>query len=233
VDLQPSRRLGAAAAAIVLLAGSCDAPRDPEGTLDRVTNGTIRVGVSADEPWVVLGNGDPAGIEVELVELFARDLGAEIEWVEGNVEDLAAAVHVRELDLLVGGLTSSSGISSEAALSHPYVTTQVVVATPADRTLEDIAGVEVAVERGTEAAGVLERTDAVTVPVDDVTAVDGPVAVDDFLLDDLGLDDTGTTLVESDHVMAVPHGENAWLVRLERFLLDHAATVDRLLEEVR
>ncbi len=232
MDLRSSRRLGAIAAALLLVAASCDAPRDPEGTLERVTGGTLRVGVAAAEPWVVLG-GEPAGIEVELVELFAREIGAEIEWVEGTVEELAAAVHVRELDLLVAGLTSSSGVSSEAALTHPYVTTQVVVATPAGETLRDIVGVEIAVERGTEAAGVLEKTDAVPVPVDDVTLADGPVVVDDFLLDDLGLEDTGTTLLESDHVMAVPHGENGWLVRLERFLLDHAATVERLLEETR
>jgi polar amino acid transport system substrate-binding protein len=219
-------------AAGALASPACDAPRDPEGTLERATGGTIRVGVSANEPWVVLGSREPSGVEAELVRLFAEDLGAEIEWVDGTVDDLAAALHVREIDLLVAGLASTSGISSEAALTHPYVTTQVVVGVGAGESLDDVAGVEVAVERGTEAAGVLEKTDAAPLEVDDVAGADPPVAVDDYLLDDLGLYDSGLTLIETDHVMAVPHGENAWLVRLERFLLDHASTVERLLEEV-
>jgi polar amino acid transport system substrate-binding protein len=219
-------------AAGALAAPACDAPRDPEGTLERATGGTIRVGVSANEPWVVLGSREPSGVEAELVRLFAEDLGAEIEWVDGTVDDLAAALHVREIDLLVAGLASTSGISSEAALTHPYVTTQVVVGVGAGESLDDVAGVDVAVERGTEAAGVLEKTDAAPLEVDDVAGADPPVAVDDYLLDDLGLYDSGLTLIETDHVMAVPHGENAWLVRLERFLLDHASTVERLLEEV-
>jgi hypothetical protein len=90
---------------------------------------------------------------------------------------------------------------------------------------------EVAVEASTEAAGVLEKTDAIPVRVDDVTRVSGAVAVDNYLVDDLDLQDTGVRLIESDHVMAVPHGENAWLVRLERFLLDDPTEILQILEE--
>lgn len=219
--------------AAALTATACGAPRDPEGTLERATGGTIRVGVSANEPWVVVGPGEPSGVEAELVRLFAEDLGAEVEWVEGTVDDLAAALHVREIDLLIAGLASTSGVASEGALTHPYVTTQVVVGVGPDDQLDDVAGVEIAVERATEAAGVLEKTDAIPLEVDDVASAEPPAAVDDYLLDDLGLHDSGLTLIETDHVVAVPHGENAWLVRLERFLLDHAGTVERLLEEVR
>lgn len=228
--LAAARGLAAAALAAIAAAG-CDTPRDPEGTLERATGGTIRVGVSANEPWVALGGGDPSGVEVELVRRFAADLDAEIEWVHGTVDDLAGAMHVREVDLTIAGLASTSGIATEAALTHPYVTTQVVVGIPEGKSLDDVAGVEVAVERGSHAAGVLEKTDAIPIPVDDVADAEPPVAVEDYLLDDLGLHDSGLTLIETDHVMAVPHGENAWLVTLERFLLDHARTVERLLEE--
>jgi polar amino acid transport system substrate-binding protein len=150
--------------------------------------------------------------------------------VEGEVEELASALHVGEIDLLIAGLTSRSKISSEAALTHPYLTTQVVVATPPEREVEDIAGLEVAVEASTEAAGLLEKTDAVPVRVDDITKASGAAAIDNYLLDDLGLEDTGVRLSETDHVMAVPHGENAWLVRLERFLLEDPAEIEAILE---
>ena len=215
----------------VLATAACGLPNDPESTLDRVTGGTMRVGVTENPPWVVLCDGGPSGVEVEIVELFARELGAEIEWHEGSAEDLAAALGMRELDLLAGGIVSTSGLAGHAGLTHPYLTTQVVVAVPPGTYDGDIAGLEVAVESATEEAGILDKTDAIPVRVDDVTEVDGPVAVEGYLLDDLGLEDTGVRLSETDHVMAVPPGENAWLVRLERFVLDHEDDVHRILEE--
>lgn len=225
------RRAGLSLCLVVLLgATACGLPRDPESTLSRVIGGTMRVGVSENDPWVVFGPEGPSGVEVEIVELFAEELEAEVEWVEGSTEDLAAAVHVRELDLLIAGLTATSKISSEASLTHPYLTTQVVVATPPEMDVTDIAGVEVAVEDATETAGVLDKTDALPVRVDDVTEVKGAVAIESYLLDDLGLEDTGVRLIEADQVMAVPHGENAWLTRLERFLLEHAEEIDQILE---
>jgi polar amino acid transport system substrate-binding protein len=222
----------AAAGIIVSLstATGCGLPRDPETTLERVIGGTMRVGVSEHDPWVVLDKDRPGGVEAELVRRFAEELDAEIEWVEGEVEELASALHVGEIDLLIAGLTSRSKIASEAALTHPYLTTQVVVATPPGREVEDIAGLEVAVEASTEAAGLLEKTDAVPVRVDDITKAAGAVAIDNYLLDDLGLEDTGVRLSETDHVMAVPHGENAWLVRLERYLLEDPTEIKRILE---
>ncbi|MDQ3958190.1 MAG: transporter substrate-binding domain-containing protein [Actinomycetota bacterium] len=229
----PRRVFAALAGAAVALAGCASLPRDPESTLNRVTGGVMRVGVADDPPWVVVGDGEPSGVEVEIVERFAEELGAEVEWHEGSAEDLAAALEMRELDLVIGGIVSTSSLAAQVALTHPYLTTQIVVGVPPEAGVdEDIAGIEVAVETGTEEAGLLAKTDAIPVRVDDVTEVDGAAAVDNFLLDDLGLVDTGVRLVEVDHVMAVPHGENAWLVRLERFLLDHEEDVFRILEEV-
>ncbi|MDQ3955551.1 MAG: transporter substrate-binding domain-containing protein, partial [Actinomycetota bacterium] len=225
---RPLRLAAAGAALLSTVLGACGLPRDPETTLRRVAGGTLRVGVSEHDPWVVLDGDGPRGVEVELVKLFAEEIDAEIEWVEGEVEELAGALHVREIDLLIAGLTARSKISSEGALTHPYVTTQVVVATPPDRPLEDVAGVEVAVEEATEEAGLLAKTDAVPVRVEDVADATGPVVLHNYLLDDLGLVDSGVQLTETDHVMAVPHGENAWLVRLERFLLEDPDRVGRV-----
>lgn len=225
------RLLAVVLTACVLFGTGCGLPRDPEMTLAHASGGTLTVGVAENEPWVVLGDDGPSGVEVELVERFAEEIDAEIEWVEGQVEELAAAVHVREIDLLIAGLTSRSKISSEAALTHPYLTTQVVVATPPGTNLEDIAGNKVAVEDDTESAGILAKTDAIPVRVEDVTSEEGIVAIDNYLLDDFDLQDTGVRLSETDHVMAVPHGENAFLVRLERFLLSRPEMVDEVLED--
>lgn len=219
--------------ALPLLLGACDAtPKDPEGTLDRVSGGAMRVGVTASDPWVTFENGEPAGVEVTLVEDFADSIDTEIEWVEGSEEELFGALKYGSIDLLIGGLTLRSPFASEASLTHPYLTTQVVVALPEEADApQDLAGLEVAVEKGTEAAGILAKTDAKVVLVEDAAEAEGLRAIDDYLLDDLGLEETGDSLIETDHVMAMRMGENGFLVTLERFLLENSERVHDVLDQ--
>jgi polar amino acid transport system substrate-binding protein len=220
--------------ACVALAG-CTYPRDPEGTLDRVRGGTLRVGISPSEPWVTLAEDrPPAGVEVELVKEFARSVEAEVEWVKGSESDLMEALDGRQLDVVIAGLTRRSVWMNEAALTRPYLTTQSVIAAPdaatADRLSEDLDGVRIAVEANSPEAAKLEMdTDAVVVPVEEIADADGPVAVHDYLLDDLGLVRTDAELDEHEHAMAVSLGENAMLVALERFLLDRESHAGELL----
>jgi polar amino acid transport system substrate-binding protein len=221
--------------AVAALLGACQFPRDTEGTLDRVRGGVMRVGVTHVDPWVKLEGGEPGGVEVELLERFARTLGARVEWVEGSETELMEALHGRHLDVVAAGLTRRSEWQRVAALTRPYVTYQVVIAAPdretADRLSEDLGGERIAVEANSpEAAKLEEDTDARVVPVDDLAAVDGPVAVPDYMLDDLGLVRTDAELDEHEHAMAVSMGENAFLVELERFLLDREAEAAAILE---
>ena len=65
----------------------------------------MRVGVTENPPWVRLGRRGPTGIEPVLVRRLARSLGARVEWVEGSESKLMAALHEREIDLVVAGLT--------------------------------------------------------------------------------------------------------------------------------
>ncbi|MEP7765585.1 transporter substrate-binding domain-containing protein [Sanguibacter sp. 25GB23B1] len=100
-------------------------PADPDGTLDRVTDGVLRVGVSPNPPWTVLAGemADPEGLEVDLVEDFAASIDADIEWTPGGEGDLMDQLERSELDLVVGGLTAKSPWASHAALTYPYTTT--------------------------------------------------------------------------------------------------------------
>jgi polar amino acid transport system substrate-binding protein len=215
-----------------LAAAGCQYPRDPDGTLNRVEGGVMRVGVTDADPWVALEGDRPVGgAEVELARRFARDLGARIEWVQGSEEELVDAAKEGQVDLIIGGITSKSRWKKDVAFTRPYVETRTVVGTPAGGSYaDDFAGVPVAVELGSEEEGLLEqRTDARVVPVRDLAARAGrPAAVPDYLLDDLGLTDSGTELDEAEHVMAVKLGENAFLVRLERFLLNREDEIRRL-----
>ena len=228
-------RRGLAGVLAVLAVGGCQFPADTDGTLDRVRGGTLRVGVTPADPFVILADGrEPQGVEAELVRRFASRLDAEVDWVPGSETELMGALHGRQLDLVIAGLTRRSPWQAEVTLTRPYLNTQWVIAAPDEETAEelseDLEGHEVAVEANSGlAAKLAEDTDATVVPVDDLTEVDGPVAVESYLLDDLGLVRTDAELDEHEHAMAVAMGENAFLVELERFLLDREGEAADLL----
>jgi polar amino acid transport system substrate-binding protein len=170
-------------AALALLVAGCQIPQDPDGTLDRVAGGTMRVGVTESDPWVTV---EPlGGVEVDLVRSFARDLNARVEWIPGGEEELVNALHEGSLDLVVGGMTSKSRWKKDVALTRPYVETKAVAGDP-------------------RSPPVLDEADARA---------------------------PESELETEKHVMAVPFGENAWMVRLERFLLNREDEVRRLVEE--
>lgn len=229
-----SRRIAQTAilAAVGVLSG-CQVPQDPDGTLDIVRDGTMRVGVTESDPWVDLADpDDPQGVEPELVRRFAASLSAEIDWIDGSEEELIGALKEDQLDLVVGGLTKQTPWKKEAALTWPYLKTRLLVGAPPGTSLpDDLEDVTVAFERGTEAGGLLERkTEARPVAVEKLADARGAVAADEWLLDDLNLRATGVELSKHDHVMAAPLGENAWLVALERFLLQRTGEIRALLE---
>ena len=142
-----------------LVVQGCGLPRDPSGTLRRITGGVLRVGVVDNPPWVIARGGEPAGVEPAIVRTLAAELGAEVQWTRGAEHDLMRALHTRSLDLAIGGFDAKLPWVREAALTRPYY-----------------------------------RDDR-------------------------------------QHVFAVPPGENAWMVRVERALHTHEPDVGHLLAE--
>ncbi|WP_200331567.1 transporter substrate-binding domain-containing protein [Leucobacter sp. L43] len=112
----------AAVACLALLTGcSSTIPADPEGTLERATNGTLRVGVSDSPPWVeTFDDASPAGTEPKLVQKFAERIDADIEWTENGEEQLFKALERGELDIVIGGLTDETPWIDFGALTVPY-----------------------------------------------------------------------------------------------------------------
>jgi polar amino acid transport system substrate-binding protein len=216
------------------LAG-CEFPRDPEGTLERVRGGTLRVGVIEDEPWVKLSqNREPTGVEPELVRQFADELDADVEWVGGSESELVEAMRGYQLDLLIGGLTRSSPWQKEVALTRPYVDTEIELGVPPGEEVPgDLSGVEIWVERHSEAAALLEQEEeeADAVYFDEIEQVDGLALLDTYDIDAIGYERTDHIFRDDEHAMAVPMGENAFLVELEQFLLDRGDEAERLVTE--
>lgn len=216
-------------AAVLLLA--CGIPQDPEGTLERVQGGRMRVGITERPPWATVEGGTPAGVEVELVEGFARSLDAEIDWFPGSEAELFTALEKRELDLVIGGFTDDDPWAQKVTFTQPYAMIEVVVAAPPGRAPPaDLSGLRVAARSGTEVPRLVEEAGGIAVRVTDLSDGDALVAGEEWEVRALGLVPGSVILDESKHAMATPLGENAWLVRLERYLSEEAAFVDELLQ---
>ena len=154
------------AVALMFLLAACQYPRDPEGTLDRVRGGTMRVGVIGDPPWAEFREGQAIGVEPTLIRAFAAELDAEVEWIPASESELLAALSGFQLDVIVGGLDRSSQAAKEVALTRPYVDTNVEVGVPPGTELpDDLGGRRIWVEAGSEAAALLEQEEADAVPV--------------------------------------------------------------------
>jgi len=223
----------AAAPLALLVAASCGLPRDADGTLDRVRGGVIRVGVIADPPWTVDSAGTVSGIEGLLVGELARGLGARVQWSRRPAHELMAALHARELDLVIGGLTADLSWKREAAFTKPYYTDTVVVGADSGRPAPpDLQGVEVLVEAGSAIAGDLRKQGATPRHVERLEGTRGLVAAPTWRLAALGRERTDLVLKESPHVLAAAPGENAFLMRVERLLLARRDTVPALLRSL-
>ena len=66
---------------------------------------------------------------------------------------------------------------------------------------------------------------------DSLDEVDGIALLDTYDIDAIGFERTDYILRDDEHAMAVPLGENAFLVELEKFLLDRGEEAEDLLHE--
>src|SRR5688500_2918894 len=95
--LRAMKRLGVAVLLLAIV--GCSLPHDPERTLARVRSGVLRAGYTVAPPFADGPADDPTGVEVDLVEAFAEELGASVEWTEGSEAELLGALEVRALDV--------------------------------------------------------------------------------------------------------------------------------------
>jgi polar amino acid transport system substrate-binding protein len=109
--------------ALVVLAATaaCTAiPRDVNGALASVRGGVLRVGVVEHPPWIIVDDGAVSGSEAQLIERWAAQLAARVEWRPGDIDQLVDALHRREIDVLAGGLGQKTPYAHRLALTQPY-----------------------------------------------------------------------------------------------------------------
>lgn len=95
-------------------------PTDPDGTLQQVSGGDLRVGVSPAEGLADVSTDAPTGPLVDLVDAFAESLDSEVEWTVGSEETLVQMVEEDDLDLVVGGFTDQTPWIDSVGITRGY-----------------------------------------------------------------------------------------------------------------
>ena len=222
--------------ALVLIAGtSCGRgfPRDPEHTTERVERDkVVRVGLTEHPPWVTREHGQPRGIEAELVEALARSRGSRVAWYWGQQDALFAALERFELDVVIGGIDRETPWSDRVGLTDVWHTQTWGVGvpkdTPAPPTLEALP---VAVAPGTLAAAELRDLGARPLRTHAWRAHKGAVAAPLAYLDRHEMTIVEANLCRTQHVIAVPPGENQWLGVVERVVREVRPMLSRRIDE--
>ena len=90
---------------------ACDLPRDPEGTLDRITAGDISIGrIAGSKP-------DPT--EEKVLQSLLSSLQATPHYETGDAEHLVARLETGKIDLMLGGLPEDTVFAERIGLTKP------------------------------------------------------------------------------------------------------------------
>jgi ABC-type amino acid transport substrate-binding protein len=132
-------------------------PRDDGSLAEIRRRGTLRVGLDASfPPFETLdANGQIVGLDVDIAQAIATDLGVKVELVNIGFDGLYDALLARRVDLVISGLPYDPRWTQDVAYTTNYFNAgQVLVVRAEDDTIttvEDLAGRTVAVEWGSQA----------------------------------------------------------------------------------
>jgi cyclohexadienyl dehydratase len=119
-------------------------------------SGQLRIGTTSDyAPFSFLESTERRGIDIELGDRLAKDLGVRLVWVATSWPTLAQDLEADRFDLAMSGITVTTERRAHGCFTDEYVTTGKTVLAPCDRaerfdSLEaiDRSGVRVIVNPG-------------------------------------------------------------------------------------
>lgn len=203
---------------LVIFTGGCEGfPKDPNGTLEKARNNILKVGLTgydaaADVP------AEPVSGQITFVRQFAREINAKIRWVKGSQGDITELLSHHELHMAIGGFTPDSPFKNEITLSKPYFAEKIKIAGRGRAVPGRIKNEQVIVKDYITAMYVREKG---AIPVIS-SAFSAPgnvlIAARESELNKMGIQQDDRILHKLEYVVAIPMGENAFLIALEKFI---------------
>lgn|GEM_PF-402919 len=214
--------------ALLVLSG-CRYPTDIEHSLENIRGKVLNVGLTENPPWVMRSDNGPAGLEPEIVAALAEELDAEVHWHWGSESALLQALEERQLHLVIGGLTKHSRLSELAAPTKPYHESVYTVGYPSDTEVPaSLKDENVAIHPVNHFIKALRDEGANPQRHTELADADTAVAAPIWWLQAHGFKPGEWELATDQHVMALPKGENAWMLTVQRHLDDQTHIGQRL-----
>lgn len=205
-----------------LLTACNDFPKDPGNTLENVKNGRLRVGIAESGKWASFCNGEPQGIEVELIQQFAESLRATPEWIPATQDELIRLLEADEIDIAIGGFVRKSPFETFAGWTRPYHIEEIKVGAPPGIALpENIKDRRILVKKGSPASVAVKKNKGIPVLYDSLSSPSLLMAAPLEELQQYRLKIGEDELDKIEHVLAIQKGENAFLECLERFIAQY------------
>ncbi|RUR57299.1 transporter substrate-binding domain-containing protein [Vreelandella populi] len=214
--------------AVLALAG-CRYPVNIERPMTDMQGSELNIGLSENPPWVINTDQGPAGLEVEIIRALAENMDATINWHWDSEGNLLAALSHYQLDLVIGGLTQDSNVSALATPTRAYYQSQYRVGVPEGTSLpSNLEDVEVAAPVVNHIAQALKKEGAIPHPTSDLGKHNEAVANPSWWLKAYGYQVGDWEIATDHHVMALPKGENAWMLAVQRHLNSYPDIEQRL-----
>jgi ABC-type amino acid transport substrate-binding protein len=137
---------------LLLLLVAC---RRDGATWERIQEtGVLRVGLDPTFPPFEMADGVPLqGLDVDLAEAIANDLGLTVEFVYFGYDGLYDALATQQVDVLISALVITIERTRDFAYSDPYFNAGEILIVPADSRvteMADLANGRLAVELGAQ-----------------------------------------------------------------------------------
>ncbi len=141
---------------VVLMAGALSGCGSKGKSLEEIQkNGTLVVATSPDfPPFEYLEGGEVVGIEVDILEKIAEDLGVTLTIEQMDFEAVVPGVQVGKFDLGASGITANEKRKKNVDFSEAYfLASQAIVVLPDSpiASKADLEGKSVSVQTGTTA----------------------------------------------------------------------------------
>lgn len=206
----------------VLLVSCENFPRDPDNTLNKVRDATLFAGITENPPYVSLRDSAPEGFEVDMIKAFAEELNAEVQWVKGSEEQIMRLLEDNQVQICAGGFSSESLWKKHVYFAQPHDTLIYKWGVPETASLPSkLKDKEVQVKRGSTAATFVQEKGGKPVFIDSLISNLPLVAAPVEDLIELNYTVSEDKLGEEKIALAISHGENAFLMKLENFLTDY------------